>query len=268
MLKTMKGYSLPATMLSAMFTLSACGGGGGDSGTSSSSGSSGGGTLKGGLFETEVTYANGDPDQSPVTYYSPTRRFVTVFGGDSALSFGRFALDGSRLNGRSIDYRQLESSEQQNTEGFIENKGGQEGAINGTVNSQSSANFRTADALGDVKSTANMRRLGLLSDLGISLSRASGTYVRGESTVALDVGADGSLFAQYPEIGCTLNGTLSVPNASINVFDIDYTLSGCSLERRDGDYSGAGYFVLQTDQMQIAFAAHNGIVAMKFKGSR
>jgi len=60
---------------------------------------------------------------------------------------------------------------------------------------------------------------------------------------------------------------LSVPNPSINVFNISYTMSRCDTKIRNGEYSGVGFFGPTTNgRMQMIFAAHNGKVAMKFEG--
>lgn len=71
--------------------------------------------------------------------------------------------------------------------------------------------------------------------------------------------------------GCQLVGieALSVPNASINVFDITYTMSNCNNDNRNGEYSGVGYFIpIKNQQMRVVFATHNGKVAMHFNGAK
>ncbi|WP_288354046.1 hypothetical protein [uncultured Marinobacter sp.] len=262
-----------AAVLWASLILAACGGGG--SGGSSSSGGSDGDTtsLKAGLYETKVTYANGAPSQKPVTYFSPTSKFVIVFGGDAGLTFGTFRFSGSSISATSTDYRQLDPV-QPDTDGFFEKRGSQQGVISGTVKSRESAEFSTADAEGKISTNVEMQRQNLVSGLGISLNRASGTYVMvdsgGESRVALVVNTDGSLDAQYSKINCVLAGDLSIPDTSVNVFDVSFTLSSCATDNRDGEYSGVGFFVPEsTDKgRQLVFAAHNGEVAMKFQGTR
>ncbi len=265
---------LAATVLCASVLLSACGGGGGSgsSGSSASSASSGGDatTLKAGLYVADVKYVNGAPSQKAVTYLSPTGTFAIIFGGGAGLSFGTLAFDSSNISGTSIDYRQL-VSDQPNSEGFVEDRSVFEGAISGTISSLESGSFSTVDPAGKVNTNVTLKRQNSLSDLGISLKRVAGTYVKGESEVALTFGEDGSSFAQYytQTTGCQLGGpgTLSVPVASINVFDISYTMSNCTNESRNGEYSGIGFFGPTADQrMQVVFAAHNGNVAMKFEG--
>lgn len=271
MFKNTPNPGLAATMLCASLILSACSGGG----SSSSSSSSGrdATTLKAGLYEAKINYVNGARPQTAATYLSPTGKFAIAFGGNAGLSLGKLAFESTKISGTSNDYRQL-APNQPDPNGFVEDKGVEEGTINGTINSQESATFSTADAAGRVDTNVTLQRQNSLSDLGISLKRAAGTYVSsvtGESKVALTVGEDGSLFAQYPQTtGCQLVGieTLSVPDASINVFDITYTMSNCTNDDRNGEYSGVGFFGPTPDQrMRVAFAAHNGKVAMQFKGT-
>lgn len=269
MFKRTYGSGLSATIICASLVLSACGGGGGSGGSSSSGGDAS--TLKDGLYEADIRYVNGTSSQTAVTYLSPTGEFSIVFGGSAGVSIGKLAFDSTRISGISSDYRQL--GETTNPEGFVEDKGTQEGTINGTITSQGSATFSTTDAAGQVNTNVTLQRQNLISDVGISLSRASGTYVKGESEVALTLGADGSLDAQYytQTTGCQLVGieALSVPDASINVFDITYTMSNCTNDNRNGEYSGVGYFIPMKDQqMRVVFATHNGKVAMHFTGTK
>lgn len=263
---------LAATILSASLILSACGGGG----SSGDSGSSGGDatTLKAGLYEAKITYANGASPQTATTYLSPTGKFAVAFGGNAGLSIGKLAFDDTKISGTSNDYRQLDPA-QPNPKGFVEDKGDQEGTINGTINSQGSATFSVADAAGQVNSTVTLQRMNFLSDLGISLSNASGNYtssVADEADVVLTVGEDGSLYAEYYtlSIGCVLQGTetLTLSDTSINVFDITYTMSSCTNDIRNGEYSGVGFFGPSDGQTLMAFAAHNGEVAMQFQGTK
>ncbi|WP_273208111.1 hypothetical protein [Marinobacter subterrani] len=254
---------LATTMLCASLILSACGGGGTSSVSSGSSGGTGT-TLKAGLYKAKVLYLNGNPQQTATTYLSPTGKFAAVFGGNSGLTLGNLDFANTRITGTSSDYRQPDPK------GFFEAKGVEDGTITGTITSQGSATFSTSDAEGQVDTNVTLQRQNALSDLGISLERASGIYVMsvtGQPDVALTVNSDGSLNAQYYD--CQLGGieTLSVPDPSINVFNISYTMSNCNDDNRSGEYSGVGFFGPTTNgSMQMIFAAHNGIVAMKFEG--
>lgn len=266
---------LAATVLCTSVLLSACGGGGGSgsSGGSASPASSGGDAtaLKAGLYQAKVTYVNGNPQQTATTYLSPTGKFAVVFGGSSGLSLGKLNFANATISGTSTDYRRADEPD---PKGFFEAKGVEEGTITGTVLSQGSATFSTSDAEGKVNTNVTLQRQKALSDLGISLERASGTYVASitsEPDLALTVNSNGTVDAHYytDTTGCQLVGMegLSVPDASINVFNISYTMSLCSKNGRNGEYSGVGFFGPTTDgRMQMIFAAHNDNVAMKFTG--
>lgn len=254
---------LATTMLCASLILSACGGGGTSSVSSGSSGGTGT-TLKAGLYKAKVLYLNGNPQQTATTYLSPTGKFAAVFGGNSGLTLGNLDFANTRITGTSSDYRQPDPK------GFFEAKGVEDGTITGTITSQGSATFSTSDAEGQVDTNVTLQRQNALSDLGISLGRASGTYVASPE-VFLNISSDGSLYAEHYtlETGCRFEGTdsVSVPDASINVFNITYTMSNCNDDNHNGEYSGVGFFGPTTNgSMQMIFAAHNGIVAMKFEG--
>jgi len=268
----MSKIGLATTMLFAGFILSACGGGGGggsDDSSSSSSSSAGDGTLKAGLFDATIEYVGSDRTESATTYISSTGKFAVIYGGNTGVSIGKLSFDGTAISGNSYDYREI------GPEGFIEDKG-DEGTISGTINSRESATFTTSDAEGDVNTKVTLQRQNTLSDRDISLADAAGTYEKGNSEVVLTVGSDGTVESSYytDTTGCYLTGaqanSLSVPDASINVFDISYTMSNCTEvegeSSRNGDYTGLGFFGDQ--QKQIVFTAHNEAVAMKFQGTK
>lgn len=264
-----------AIILCTSLILSACGGGGGSS--SSTTNTSGGAatTLKAGLYEAKILYVNGAPTKAATTYLSPTGNFAAVFGGSGGLTLGNLAFANMRINGTSQDYRQLDPG-QPDPKGFFEDKGAEQGVITGTITSQESATFSTADALGQVSTSVTLQRVNSLSDLVISLGNASGTYVsrvEGQSDVSLTVNGNGSLYSEYyrQATGCVLQGTetVSIPDNSINVFNITYTMSSCNNDNvnRNGEYSGVGFFGPMQDQsMRMVFAADNGTVAMRFDG--
>lgn len=170
MLKRMFNSGLAVTMLSVSLILSACGGG--SSGSSSSSSSSGGdtNTLKAGLYDAKIEYVDGKPTQNATAFLSPTGKFAVVYGGDAGVSIGSLSFDGTTISGTSSDYRQV------GPEGFIEDKGTEVGTINGTIRTHESATFSTTDAEGEVNTNVTLQRQNSLSDLGISLERASGIY--------------------------------------------------------------------------------------------
>lgn len=267
----MSDLGLATTILFTSLFLSACG-----SSSSSDSGSSGGGdgSLKAGLFDANIEYVGSDRTETATTYISPTGKFAVIYGGNTGVSIGTLSFDGTAISGTSYDYRQV------GPEGFIEDKG-DKGTISGTITSQESATFSTSDEAGEVNTKVTLQRQNALSDRDISLANAAGTYSyvnpsTGETEVAVTVGSDGTVDSQYytATTSCHLAGTqsnsLSVPDTSINVFDISYTMSNCTEVEgeasRNGDYTGIGFFGDQ--QRQMVFTAHNEAVAMKFSGTK
>jgi hypothetical protein len=257
---------LVTTMLCASLILSACGGGGSSSGSSESPDVAAA-ALEPGLYEAKIDRVGIDGTQTATTYLSPTGKFAVVFGENSGLSLGTFDFANGRISGISVDYRQPDPKS------FFEGKDDEEGTIAGTVRSQASAKFSTSDAESKVNTNVTLQQtkeFNALSDLDISLERASGTY-QASPDAFLQLSSDGSLYAEHytQETGCRFEGTesVSVPDASINVFNITYTMSNCNNDNRNGEYSGVGLFGPTTDRrMQMIFAAHNGKVAMKFEG--
>lgn len=283
MSKRMSKIGLATTMLFAGFILSACGGGGGggsDDSSSSSSSSVGGSTLKAGLYNTTVEYTDDDKEtlEDLTSYLSPTGNFAIVYG-ELGVSIGELSFEGTNISGTSNDYRLTDpgdpepNPEPPEPRGFLEFKGIQgieEGSLTGTVTSQTSAKFTASDATGKVYAKVTLRRKNRIGDLGLSLERASGIFNQVDPpNVALRVDESGSVFAQYPEsIGCGLNGTLSVPDTSVNIFEITYTMEACKKEIHEGEYSGVGFLVPAGNQSKkLIFTAHNGKVGMQFEGT-
>ncbi|MEP1217427.1 MAG: hypothetical protein ABJM11_02355 [Marinobacter sp.] len=276
MSKRTSDIGLATLMLFAGLALSACGGGG-----SSSSGSSGGddGTLKPGLYNAKIEYTGDLPTQEGLTsYLSPTGKFAIVYG-ELGVSIGELSFDGTDISGTSNDYRLTDPADESKNpkppepRGFLEFKGLQgieEGSLAGTVNSQTSATFTASDATGKVYARVSLKRVESVGDLGLSLERVSGVFTQVDPpNVALRVDDSGSMFAQYPKnIGCGLNGTLSVPDSSINIFEITYTMESCENENHEGAYSGVGFLVPAGNQSKtLIFTAHNGKVGMQFEGT-
>ncbi|KPP97658.1 hypothetical protein [Marinobacter sp. HL-58] len=275
MFKKTHESGLAITILGASLLVSACGGGGGGGSDSTSSSSLGGDVtgLKAGLYETEITRTKLDSaTQTAVSYLSPTGALTTVFLKGAGLSFGTLEFDGSDISGTSSDYRQLDPDER-DPEGFVEKKDDEQGTISGTVESRESGRFTTADAEGEIDTKVKLKRQNTISDIGVSLEELAGTYTTEDSGVALTVEADGTVNAEYYKktTGCHLQGiqTLSVPDTSINMFEIAYTMSECNDEykHRNGDYTGRG-FLGPAENQQMVFAAQNGTVAMQFDGTR
>ena len=61
-----------------------------------------------------------------------------------------------------------------------------------------------------------------------SLATISGTYVDSATGTAFTISADGAVFAQDATTGCVINGTVSIINASYNVYGIEVSYANCT----------------------------------------
>jgi hypothetical protein len=69
-----------------------------------------------------------------------------------------------------------------------------------------------------------------LSTSGATLDKISGTYTDAVTGAAVSISTDGVLFAQSASngwTGCVINGTVTVPDANYDVYDVTYTYSNC-----------------------------------------
>lgn len=69
-----------------------------------------------------------------------------------------------------------------------------------------------------------------LSTSGGTLAKVSGTYTDAVTGATVSVSTDGVLFAQSASSGwtnCVINGTVTVPDANYDVYDVTYTYSNC-----------------------------------------
>jgi hypothetical protein len=61
-----------------------------------------------------------------------------------------------------------------------------------------------------------------------SLATISGTYVDSATGTAFTISADGAVFAQDASTGCVINGTVSIINASYDIYDITVSYASCT----------------------------------------
>jgi hypothetical protein len=61
-----------------------------------------------------------------------------------------------------------------------------------------------------------------------SLATISGTYTESATGTAFTISADGTVFAQDATTGCVINGTVSIINASYNVYAIQVSYANCT----------------------------------------
>jgi len=61
-----------------------------------------------------------------------------------------------------------------------------------------------------------------------SLATIAGTYTESATGTAFTISADGTVFAQDAATGCVINGTVSIINASYNVYAIQVSYASCT----------------------------------------
>lgn len=114
------------------------------------------------------------------------------------------------------------------------------GTFTGTVNSGSTISgalqFTTASNTA-INSNWSLT-FNSLYNTASSLATISGTYTGGPAVVSsgsdplsgssVTISASGVLYAQGSTNGCVANGTLTVTNASYNLYEVSYSLANCS----------------------------------------
>jgi hypothetical protein len=107
------------------------------------------------------------------------------------------------------------------------------GTLNGTVTASESLNltlqFNTSGSTA-YDSTWNLSFL-TLSTSGATLAKISGTYTDTVTGASVSISSDGAISAQSAGSGwtdCVLTGTVTVPDANYDVYDVSFTYASCS----------------------------------------
>lgn len=275
--------ALPATSLALSLLLAACGGGGGGGGDNSTADTTdpSGGTnepatrLKAGRFNTTVTYEN-SPSRDGLTILSPTGRFASALqltqqeldaGDRPNISFGEYKFDNGEISGSATDFIYIVDNESWvsstgEIDGTVEAPG--EGVLGGEASNSSTS--------------INLKRQPDYSDQGVTLSELSGTYTQSGNTLhtSITVDSGGTVTGNGGENGCQVftgeNGGVTIPDTSLNVFEIKYTVANCKDEAGDpapeknGEFSGVGTF--DSEDSRLEFLANNEEIAVLFSGAR
>lgn len=245
-----------AVALCSSLFLAACGGGGSSSDGGDQENTSA--TLRTGAFYTTVSFDGGGSAEA-ITFLSPTGKFLTAFD-ETDITFGTLQFSNGNISGGGTDYVLSDTWEQT------------DGEISGTVNSKETASL-TATAPG-YSSQIEIERENTYSDLGVTLDQVSGTYLMSEPgflDVSVTISSDGTVTGN-DESGCAFNGTLTIPDEQINIFEVSYTAATCGdsgdavASERNGDYSGLGAY--DPDLGELEFAGRNGQVAVFFIGTK
>jgi hypothetical protein len=107
------------------------------------------------------------------------------------------------------------------------------GTLSGTVTASETLNltldFNTSAGM-TIDSTWDLSFL-TLSTSGGTLAKISGSYTDAVTGASVTISTDGILFAQSASSGwtdCVINGTVTVPDANYDVYDVTYTYSNCA----------------------------------------
>lgn len=107
------------------------------------------------------------------------------------------------------------------------------GTLTGTVTASESLDltlqFNTSASMA-ISGTWNLSFL-TLSTSGATLAKISGSYTDAVTGASVTISATGALSAQSATSGwsgCVLTGTVSVPDANYDVYDVSYTYASCT----------------------------------------
>lgn len=232
----MKNLSIILLTLS----LAACGGGGSDSANEKQE-TQPVEVMPIGLWEGQLTTISDNSSIAVAALIAPNGevRFIT---DDGEQDNGIFVLDGSAFSGdfKVYDYDGL----------YVGN-----GTVSGDYTSTS---ITGSSFVNSVKVTTFSLSISDQSGGGANLSTITGNYATqgGETSVAIDV--DGLLSGSDTD-GCQYSGKLTIPDSSVNVYDMALTVSSCG--QFNGEYNGlATYAKPFTDSpvVGLVFQVDNG----------
>ncbi|MGO1461063.1 MAG: hypothetical protein ACTHYN_06830 [Marinobacter sp.] len=245
---TRLGSLKSAPIFIGSFLLAACGGGGGSSSSDETSAE----LLPGG-YATEISFADGSSAEA-ATLLAPSGDFVVMVDFDDITIGNLKSQSNGSISGSGTDFY---------FDGLWQT---QRGTITGEALSTSKATIK-ASAPG-YESNSTLERDDQYSDLGIALSELSGIYtmtVPGVYTTSVTISVDGTITGS-DETGCVFNGSVAIPDARFNVYEVSYSAANCSDAQRNGQYSGLGAY--DPELSEIQFAGANGEVGAFFIGSK
>lgn len=218
--------------------------------------------IKPGYYTTSVFIDDGNTYRGVATIVDPNGNFATIISNTSAF-FGVLAgAGGSDLVGagtyilRTDNWHRIDSS------------------IEGQASDQENAAFSMSAPDDGYQSSHELARTNAISDITISLADISGTYMSntpGSITTSITVDLDGSVSGS-DERGCVFNGTLSIPDNSVNTFQVIFSASNCnstdeaSAEQANGEYAALGVFLRDGLGDAIDMIGTNGETVLGFTG--
>ncbi|BES72311.1 hypothetical protein RE428_33290 [Marinobacter nanhaiticus D15-8W] len=251
----------------SIVALAGCGGGGGGGSDDGDGGSDSATEIKAGAFNTTITYPDSDNEVAGVAFVSPTGRFASVVVRTSVYSGGQLNFDSSGKVSGPVQDVAYSTGEKK----WVTNTGSLEGQVN------SSSNMVLTGRGVEFESQIEFKRESYLSDRGVKFSQMAGVYSMAETTggtVTLTVYEDGELDGS-DETKCQFNGQVTIPNTSVNSYEVDFTVTQCQDDSRgvkgslrNGTYSGVGSLIPDDAGGTLSFGSSDGEVALIFVGGR
>jgi hypothetical protein len=112
--------------------------------------------------------------------------------------------------------------------------------------------------------TLDMQYDSLLTERPASLDIISGIWsdTAGTYSITITIDSGGNIFGSDTE-GCTYTGSISVPNSSVNIYRVNFVISGC---RYMPDGEGQAILIdttTQNDTLVLAITGHTAALATK-----
>lgn len=211
-----------------------------------------------GFYETTVTVEGGDTFAGVATIIDPDGSFVTFISQTDA-TFGVLAGTGENQiigAGTNIFYSDTWSQI--------------DGSVSGQAADSESATLNVQAPETGYQSVVELSRNNSISNTPISLTELSGTYLMQNTdvvTTQVTINSDGTLTGS-DQRGCAFNGSVIIPDGSVNVFRTIFTAENCgssggsSAEQINGEYRALGIF----GGDQILVIGTNSKVVAYFRG--
>lgn len=257
----MKQAGVSILIACSALAISACGGG------SSSSSDNSATALTPGVYNIGRVYEDRETLEG-ISLFSSSGKFVAQLG---RVDFGTLTFSNSGRFSIEIEEYLLGDF-----------SGPVSGALKGQVVSAKEANLTASKSGSDPISNGVLYRDDKRSDSGVTFddelfNSFTTSDAEGAKTITINPdSSDDSKGVLDGNIGnkCKLSGDVSIPDKSINVFEVSYKATGCEPSpkeqteesARNGDYTGLGTYI--PSKGEILIYSQNGTVAWKFRGKR
>ncbi|RBP29152.1 hypothetical protein DET50_11051 [Marinobacter pelagius] len=211
-----------------------------------------------GYYETTVNVEEGNTYSGVATIIDPDGSFVTFISQTDA-TFGVLGGTGeNQIVGAGTNIFYSETWDQV------------DGTVSGQATDSETATLKVEAPETGYRSVVELSRSNGISDTPIAIADLAGSYLMQDSNVVttqITINADGSLTGT-DQRGCIFNGSVNIPDTSVNVFRVLFTAENCgssggsSAEQRNGDYRALGVF----GGDQILVIGTNSAVITYFRG--